>query len=149
MKALIVLIALLVSNSAFAEVQVIKSKDNPGLAEQYIEAANDAIKAANKEKCIFGDVAEGELWSLKSWIEFAKVITVTDGVQPLLTFDSDVLHSNDFNRVAIRLTTTPDYKQVLRVEVQAFRSIRVNVGDLKNPKMTDGWALISKYSCAN
>lgn len=148
MKVLLVIFAFLISSKSFADVVVINRADDPALVENYIEATSNAIVLAGKEVCKFGS-EDDQQWGVIKWLRMTKIVSVTSGVQPLLTFDSGKVYADGFQRALVSVTTSSDYQKVIQVEVQAFNSVRVNAGNLKNPKMVDGWSVIEKFSCRN
>lgn len=148
MKAFVVFISLLVSSSAFAETVVIKGHDP--LFLQYIESTTTALQTSRKDLCKFGKNENGSSYhDVAHILRYSTVIRVSDGTQPLLVFDTRNAPHAYTNRALVLVTTTPDYKKVLSVEVRSYNRVRVNVGDLKNPKMVDENQRDLRFFCKN
>jgi len=148
MKAFVVLAALLVSSSAFAENIIIKKNDP--LFLQYIESTTVAIQAARKDMCKFGKTENGVSYhDVALLLRYTNEIRITSGAAPRLVFDTSNTPYAYADRAVVTVITTSDYQKVVSVEVRNFHKTRVNVGNLLSPKMVDGSQRDDRFFCKN
>ncbi len=84
-------------------------------------------------------------WNFYGHISEATSVTVTDGSQPVLTFELYHVPADSFEITTV--TTSPDYKRILKIAGGFYEVRSVNVGDLKNPKLVKKKVLIRSTYC--
>lgn len=82
--------------------------------------------------------------SVVSRLDRAQSGTVNlEGTQPLLELTSEEAGE----RSVVTVTTSSDFKTIVSLKVEDFHKDKVNVGDLLNPSIADGYQCVAAFSC--
>jgi len=148
----IFLVSVLGLSSAIADSALYTKEKNPKELATYQRAVLEEMRASNmsnlnpedpkanewKDKlylipCSFrsnNQAKDFNAWRVSVIIENADSVLVTDGIQPLLRFTTVEM----FQTVQLTITTTSDYRKIIRAVVTSSHSKEVNTGTLKDPK---------------
>jgi hypothetical protein len=83
-------------------------------------------------------------YTIKSNISNAQVVLVDEAAQPALIFQRVV---EDF-RIVVTVTTSADYKQILKLVYEEQRMGQVNLGTLLKPRIVKDFVTQDIYRCS-
>lgn len=104
-----------------------------------LESLKSGVLIAMGEKtiCTFPLLAAG--YNVDVLIQHANEVELTEGPQPLITFLTVTTNTGNVDMTKTVVTTSSDFKNIVKIEVIGFRKGKINLGDLKNPNISEGY----------
>lgn len=144
MKKMLMALLIFSPALAFAQYQTVSADQLPAVIEGAVIGLNNSGISCDKAYDALTKL------TMAAHIRNAESAQInTAGAQPVLVLNSPTVENFGATKVLvrIRITSTEDQRQIVKLTAEYLQHVRVNNGTLTNPQIADGWQLKRTEEC--